>query len=178
MYVLVRLLKGYPKPLLYKIPPQLTSSNLLGKIVHVGLKNQTTYALVLKTYKNLPSKTNFEIKEIIQIQDFPQDNLYHNFVEKISKFYFIEPLHFYQRIRNFIFKQKKGTPNTDNYKTVNPILNTQKIVLTPEQQKIIISLEEEIDEKTYSPCLIHGVTGSGKTEIYKKIIIKCIQRNK
>ncbi len=37
---------------------------------------------------------------------------------------------------------------------------------TPEQQKVLASIREAIKSGAYAPFLLHGVTGSGKTEVY------------
>lgn len=37
---------------------------------------------------------------------------------------------------------------------------------TPEQQKVLTSIREAIKSGAYAPFLLHGVTGSGKTEVY------------
>ncbi|MFC1894519.1 primosomal protein N' [Candidatus Dependentiae bacterium] len=179
MYVLVRLLKGYPKPLVYKIPKFLGGQELLGKVVKVPLKNQSTYAVVLKTFSTITTKNSFLIKEINSLEEFPKDNLYKDFIQKVSKFYFIDPLNFYKRISNFIFNFGKDEKKPTVY---SPDLTKDSfyrdVKLTNEQQEIINSLEKDIGFPYYKPSLIHGVTGSGKTEIYKKLIIKCIEKNK
>ncbi len=43
---------------------------------------------------------------------------------------------------------------------------------TPEQKKVFSVLSEAIKKSKFQPFLLHGVTGSGKTEIY----IRCIQQ--
>ena len=180
MYVLVRLLKGYPKPLFYKIPQNLDNKNdLIGKIVQVPLKNKFTPALVLKTYQSLPEKVPFAIKEISSVKSFPNDIPFHSFIEKISNFYFTQPLHFYQRIRNFLLKPEKNKVTEDiEIFSSSEIKTSEKILLTDEQQIVTDYLEQFIEKPKYTPVLLHGVTSSGKTEIYKKLIIKCIEDNK
>ena len=173
MYVLVRLLKGFSRPLFYKVPENC-STELIGKVVQVPLKKNTIPALVLKKYENLPKDINFEIKEFLSIQKFPDDSKYNGFIEKVSKFYFIEPLHFYQRIRNFLFKKENKEQGVDK----SDAKESKKVELTDEQTHIVKFVEKFIDKPSYCPTLIHGVTGSGKTEVYKKLIEQCLENNK
>jgi len=127
----------------------------------------------------LPSNIDFDIKELIDLEKFPQDYLYNSFIEKISKFYFTQPLHFYQRIRNFLLKQKTTKKNIEIISPHTPDLEKHlNVSLTQEQQNVLDFLQNFTDEPSYAPTLLHGVTSSGKTEIYKKLIIECIQKNK
>ena len=180
MYVLVRLLKGFPRPLFYKVSSELDNNrNLVCKIVQVPLKEKNIPALVLKTYKNLPVGIDFQIKEVVGLNKFPKDSFYHEFIEKISKFYFTQPLYFYQRIRKFLFKGEGKKSNNITIKQNDMDRKTkEEIVLTQKQQKILAEIEKFINAKIYVPTLLHGVTCSGKTEIYKRLIIKTIENNK
>ena len=60
----------------------------------------------------------------------------------------------------------------DPYKTVT----AEKVerVLTPDQERAVKTIET--DDRTVQ--LLHGVTGSGKTEIYLTLIAKCLQEGK
>ena len=60
----------------------------------------------------------------------------------------------------------------DPYKTVNAE-NVERI-LTPDQQRAVKTICE--DERTVQ--LLHGVTGSGKTEVYLTLIAKCLNEGK
>lgn len=51
-----------------------------------------------------------------------------------------------------------------------------EINLTNKQQSVINEISKDLNN--YNPILIHGVTGSGKTEIYMNIIEKTINNNK
>lgn len=41
-----------------------------------------------------------------------------------------------------------------------------RFVLTPEQQKAIVAIEQFVRKRAFAPILLQGVTGSGKTEVY------------
>ena len=63
----------------------------------------------------------------------------------------------------------------------NPILEkevakTENLVLTDEQNEAYKRIEETIDEKIYASFLLMGVTGSGKTEVYLKLIQKELKK--
>jgi len=48
--------------------------------------------------------------------------------------------------------------------------------LTPAQQRIVTDVLRMIENKKAARCLIHGVTGSGKTEIYLRLIAETLRR--
>jgi len=183
MFVRVKLLQGYTKVLTYKIPSSWKKENLDGSVITVPLKNKIVIALVLKTFDYLPEISNFEIKEAIEKDHLPQDHLYANFINKVSQFYFTHPKLFYQRIRRFIHT-KENTSHRTIKKTAadtvaqEPQQPLQAIFLTSEQQNVVDHILPLIQTPVYSPMLLHGVTSSGKTEIYKKIIESCIQAGK
>ena len=51
-------------------------------------------------------------------------------------------------------------------------------VLTPEQQGAVARIGDALDgsRSDRSPFLLHGVTGSGKTEVYLRSLAKCVER--
>lgn len=61
-------------------------------------------------------------------------------------------------------------------KEIETLKNESNIVLTAEQRKALNTLEEKIN--TFTPFLLHGVTGSGKTEVYMQIIKKVLALGK
>ncbi len=51
--------------------------------------------------------------------------------------------------------------------------------LTEDQKKIWYELKEQIDRRSYQkPILLHGVTGSGKTEIYLRMVAALLEQSK
>ncbi len=45
---------------------------------------------------------------------------------------------------------------------------------TPEQAQALTAIRQAIDERKFAPFLLHGVTGSGKTEVYLRAIERCL----
>lgn len=50
--------------------------------------------------------------------------------------------------------------------------------LTDEQKNVCKRISESVREEKYKTFLLHGVTGSGKTEVYMRIIKECIDKGK
>ncbi|MFI3200521.1 MAG: primosomal protein N', partial [Eubacteriales bacterium] len=64
----------------------------------------------------------------------------------------------------------------------NPVKNIQKalapVTLSEEQQRIIDVIREDVTKNQLGKYLIHGITGSGKTEVYLRLIEGVIARGK
>ena len=65
----------------------------------------------------------------------------------------------------------------------NPLENknlekTENLKLTLEQQNAFDQITNKMEIEQYEEFLIHGVTGSGKTEIYLQLIGKALEQNK
>lgn len=58
------------------------------------------------------------------------------------------------------------------------IERTEHLKLTSQQSMVLESLKGQLDKGAFSENLLHGVTGSGKTEVYLQLIKHCIDKNK
>ncbi len=168
MFAHVLLLNGFSKELTYSIPEKLVPNIRVGSIVQVPLRALKVPALVILLYQDADPTKTFKIKEILSCENFPQDNSYYDFMTKVSQFYFVPVLHFYQRLKKFLDDKKREeiTLNT-RILTDTP---EKLITLTHEQEQVVSYLAPVITNPRYKPTLLHGVTGSGKTEVYKKLL--------
>lgn len=74
---------------------------------------------------------------------------------------------------DILTEQKRRDP----YKHMK-ILSTQSLALTNEQSFAIKKIMPYINENIYKSFLIHGVTGSGKTEVYMQLINSVLKKGK
>ena len=72
--------------------------------------------------------------------------------------------------------EKQIERNPFEYK--KEIEKNEKLKLTEEQQKAFEKISDAIDDRFASEFLIHGITGSGKTEIYLQLIEKVLKEDR
>ncbi len=169
MYIQVRLFQRLPEPLLYEVPVHHQSQIKQGTIVNVPLRNKIVSAYVENILVSKP-QTRFNIKSIAGIAAIPNDPFYYSFIQKLSYYYQTEPLFFIKRIQQFLGEEQ----HVDSSMSAEVEHVPKVVTLTPEQKEITIQLEQAIEKKSYFPALLHGLTGSGKTEIYKELILKTV----
>jgi primosomal protein N' (replication factor Y) len=175
MYVQVFLLNGFERALWYHVPQALVAGMARGCLVQVPLQKRIEAALVTDVFYKLPATVGFAIRDIADKATFPGDEKYNAYIEKISAFYCLKPLYFYQRIRHFLQERTAAPVLLDE-----PVLSqlSSSIVLTDEQQAVVDATAPLISTPQFHPLVIHGVTGSGKTEVYKALILQAWQQGK
>ena len=62
--------------------------------------------------------------------------------------------------------------------SLDPVPSAQPLVLNPDQATALQAIEEAIDSGRQELFLLHGVTGSGKTEVYMQAMASVLDRGK
>lgn len=167
IYAQVRLLNGWEKRLTYNADhfPAIKP----GVLVRVPLQKRIEYALVEEISHQT---TTPGIRPIEALIDLPAEHA--QFISRVAHYYGLEPLTLYRRLFQFLAAHEKKEDSTLSSTESTALDGGDSIALTEEQQKIVATLAEDIGGKKFAPSLIHGVTGSGKTEIYKALLEKAL----
>ena len=157
------------KTFTYKVPVKLESSVLPGALVNVKFKNKDCKGFLVSTSQQVSFKG--KINSIISI-DYQLSNELWQTIIWMSKYYVTPIGKITQTVLSWVFKD-----NTIKRKSIEKQLKTQSIEsikLTKSQQdiynRIVINHEK--------PHFIHGVPGSGKTEIYLTLCNHYINQKK
>src|SRR3990170_7512887 len=180
MFIRVKLFSSIPHPLWYCIPQswvlQTVSdkiesfdlAHMIGTIVRVPFRNSTKLGLVIETCIKFDVPVSFTIKEAISRERIPDDPFYWKFVKTVAHYYHIEPFDLIKRLH--VMLQSKAKFDYDSVSNEIKDGQSQVVMLTNEQQQVYDYVAHEMELNRYAPTLIHGVTGAGKTEVYKRLI--------
>lgn len=176
MFIQVQLLKGWKEPLWYSLPISLAEHVQVGAVVSVPLRNKTVFATVSHVSQTPPQGLPFEIKECISLQSLPEDAKYQPFIAKISSFFFTSPRSFYERLTSFLASEVEEKDLEKAH--INEFDAITLPTLTEEQKKAVDHIAPSINQSESSVSVLHGVTGSGKTEVYLALIDSAIKNKK
>lgn len=127
----------------------------INEVIKNILEKNNSQSKVLKILLKNQNISIYEIKNILSISLSPINTLEKNGVIKITT-----------------RKIKRDFINLDDYDKTN------HLKLTIEQDNALNFIKQKIYEKTYKPILLHGVTGSGKTEVYLQLIDEVLRTGK
>jgi len=173
MFIRVQLLTGFREYLWYTCPPEWDNQSLIGSLVRVPLRKQNVPALILAKQFYKPD-VPFELRDAVGLEPVPEDPDFYRFISMLSIYYQTPQTMLVKRIKQFLYQKEMKTVKID------PITAQElpDVTLTPEQQTIVDALLPHVSEPTFTPTVLHGVTGSGKTEVYKELIKKAYAQKK
>lgn len=162
-----------------------------GTILKVPLKNLVRFALV-DNLSNQPFEAGkFEIKEVCDVAFHCRDSFFYEFVSRVAKIYLIEEADLYSSLIDLLscFPKNNGqikNQNNDEQHIFEQICLSnlsmpgvgKEINLTDEQRLAVDAIGRKIDQGGFEQFLLYGVTGSGKTEVYRRLILKAAKNGR
>lgn len=170
-------------PFTYSIPDSLREDIRIGSIVKVsfgkkimsgyvvGFREESTIQNI-KPILELVSKKIFVKEDILKLTKWISEYYYSSLGEAISiaipSVLKLKKKNKTQKIR----KQKPGTDLEESYTDGS----SEHLAPTQEQRQAIDSITGCLDKKMHKVFLLHGVTGSGKTEVYLQAISYALEK--
>jgi primosomal protein N' (replication factor Y) len=144
-----------------------------GARVLVPLQRREVVGLVIGPYLDEPAFEVREIKEVWDHSSFLPPVLL-DCLEWASRYYMYPLGHVIDEIipgdllskRTPCVSRKKNGMNVTSYALVESRVSQPLHILTNEQTTAVNAIEKAITSGVYETFLLHGVTGSGKTEVY------------
>lgn len=183
MYVSALLPLALPEPLTYRLPEGLTTQ--VGCRVRVPLGMRNTYVAVVVAVHAATPDGDFEIKDVVQVLD--AEPVVSPLMLRLWSWiagYYLCPIGDVVRAALPQDNRKKGAASLTPRGGENGIGNDAavkmlpasgakevRLALSPAQQQAL----DAIRAATQDVVLLHGVTGSGKTEIYTHLISEVVE---
>lgn len=196
-YALIAIFKtpgAFDAPLTYTIPDHLKGILNLGHVVEVPLKDRRVRGLVVGFLSEYPSKG--EIKEVAELSDWTGRGLAGQAVEPLLNKLQLELAHqlstYYHssllRCLKLMVPRHlwKGTGKNVLKKFFKSKVESEagvasiRFPLKPLKHKLNSGQKQALDQMCQSgkPILLKGVTGSGKTELYLRLILEAVNAGK
>lgn len=155
-----------PAPLRTPLTYSSESRLLRGQKISVPLRKRSTTGMVIKEV----SKPDFETKEI-------KDTGEHNFTLNTAHLSWLEWIadYYHYPLGLVINSIYPPLPRKEKRKEVEPIPPSETFELTEAQTRAVSEIDLDSGFKSH---LLHGVTGSGKTEIYMELFEKIMKKGK
>ena len=147
----------------------------VGARVKVPFGRSTRVGIIVKIFLNIDNSNSYKIKEIYDLlDDIPVLTPELLKTSKWTAKYYHYPLG--QVLFNAITPiQRKNQAAPKKKYELERILKPESLMLNDEQLKVVKSIDKNINK--YKVHFIHGVTGSGKTEIYSYLASSLLENN-
>lgn len=177
LFVEVLLEKSLDRPLDYEVPESLREEIKIGARVEVPLKTSIKQGTITAIKHKSKFSSVRSIHRVLQPKAALSSDLW-KLAEWMSQYYacslqkvlrcFVPP-----NVRKAVRAKKEIEDLADD-----DFFATKPKSLTPEQSACLSNIVSSLQAEKFAAHLIHGVTGSGKTEVYMQAIQAALEQNK
>lgn len=168
----------------YEIPDELIDVAKVGYQVEVSFRNRLTKGYLIDIYKNVDEDNLLDViapaKKILPILNIndtiPINEKLIELAKWISRYYGSS----LADAVKLVLPPRAGKRSKKQESERNAIPDmpgNDNIILTEEQQECFNEIADAIKTERFNKIILHGVTGSGKTEIYIKAANEIIKKN-
>lgn len=167
--------RGDSETFSYLVPKELETNVRVGSIVEVPFGRRTLLGVVSSLERGSGSDKKFKLKNISSINpNFLLPKSYLAIIKWISSHYFTS---LGESAALFLPPKIKHPRDKKQISNDKKQINSKFKTLNKSQKDVFESLKKKLLSPT-KPALIHGVTGSGKTEVYIKLAKEVIKNKK
>lgn len=164
-------------PFTYEVPDNLVNEIAVGKRAWVPFGNRKLIGYVI----GLADSTNFKntkpIYSVIDEEPVLSEDLLET-AKWISEYYFCSWGEAIEAALPPALKKGKKDVKPRHKEKEDEIESSSHLELNEEQDKAFKALWHDIQQNKHNVYLFHGITGSGKTEVYLQAIGKALDKNK
>lgn len=171
-YAQIAIPRPLPAPFIYVVPSHLREKIRLGQRVLIPFRNRLSIGYVTSLSSDLPSHLSTsqikEIKDILEESPVFSEHML-KFISWLSTYY-LAPLG--EICRSALPPRLNQIKAPMTMRPLNPPemqiadITHQKFKLNNDQQKALKAIKDTLDDPRPQPILLHGITGSGKTQVY------------
>ena len=173
---------GVPQeePYQYGVPMEFKEQIAIGKRVRVPLRSQTRIGYVVGISKTASLKNIKPIAEVLDSEGPFLTEKFRKLTHWMSEYYFCSWGQAIEAVMPTPFKKGKTVMKSRSPKNTEESLvhATPVHSLTAQQSQVYESIWLTLKKHQFKKFLLHGITGSGKTEIYLCLIEKLIQEER
>ena len=181
-YALVLIPRPDISPLLYSIPNHLNLQ--IGDVVEIELKKSRTWGIIKNFCMEIPE--NISENSLKQISGkIISSPIFKNkkktaFLKWLSQYYIYPFPKIIKQIYSPVISNKNTLIGNSDPKFHDDSENfpERSSTLNSDQKKVVSSIKKRWGKKNFSPTLIYGVTGSGKSEVFASLCRDVISSGK
>lgn len=149
----------------YLLPSELDSGRIVGRRVLAPFGKRERIGYIVESLTKSGAKTLKAVKEIIDEEPLISMNLM-ELAKWISKYYVCSLGQALEAILHYSFKpvRVRERNKKEEGKVFSPFIPF------PQQKRVLKPIQDNIKERRFAVFLVHGVTDSGKTEVYLQAI--------